>query len=116
MSKSPKLLTFKGRNRLTVKKIVLSFQKCLNVDPNRRSSCEKLLQHGYFDDYIAKQREFEIEMQNESSKSSNGREKSKVSMTSLPHLPTQGSQDASKMLPMVNTLKFSRVDHHLPTI
>ncbi|XP_044315833.1 cyclin-dependent kinase-like 1 isoform X3 [Drosophila rhopaloa] len=34
-------------------------KKCLDKDPAKRWSCEKLIKHSYFDDYIAKQRELE---------------------------------------------------------
>lgn len=34
-------------------------KKCLDKDPTKRWSCEKLTKHSYFDDYIAKQRELE---------------------------------------------------------
>jgi len=34
-------------------------KKCLDKDPAKRWSCEKLTKHSYFDDYIAKQREQE---------------------------------------------------------
>ncbi|XP_034668772.1 cyclin-dependent kinase-like 1 isoform X2 [Drosophila subobscura] len=34
-------------------------KKCLDKDPVKRWSCEKLIKHSYFDDYIAKQREQE---------------------------------------------------------
>lgn len=74
---------------------------------SKRASYDKLLQHGYFDDYIAKQREIELEIQNENR---NIREKSKISLTSLPQLP-------STQVPMINNAKnYSRADHHLPTI
>lgn len=32
-------------------------QKCLDKDPMKRWSCDKLIKHSYFDDYIAKQKE-----------------------------------------------------------
>ena len=38
---------------------LLAYQKCLDKDPAKRWSCEKLIKHSYFDDYIAKQRELE---------------------------------------------------------
>lgn len=31
----------------------------MDKDPAKRWSCDKLIKHSYFDDYIAKQREFE---------------------------------------------------------
>lgn len=34
-----------------------SIQKCLDKDPMKRWSCDKLIKHSYFDDYIAKQKE-----------------------------------------------------------
>lgn len=34
-------------------------KKCLDKDPAKRWSCDKLIKHSYFDDYIAKQRELE---------------------------------------------------------
>ncbi|XP_018794397.1 PREDICTED: cyclin-dependent kinase-like 1 isoform X2 [Bactrocera latifrons] len=34
-------------------------KKCLDKDPAKRWSCEKLIKHSYFDDYVAKQRELE---------------------------------------------------------
>lgn len=39
--------------------ILIFSQKCLDKDPAKRWSCEKLIKHSYFDDYIAKQRELE---------------------------------------------------------
>lgn len=34
-------------------------KKCLDKDPAKRWSCDKLIKHSYFEDYIAKQRELE---------------------------------------------------------
>ncbi|XP_055923818.1 cyclin-dependent kinase-like 1 isoform X1 [Eupeodes corollae] len=84
-------------------------RKCIDKDPAKRWSCEKLIKHSYFDDYIAKQREMEA---SSSLQDSRHRDKSKTSNTSLPMLPS--TQDYVKLQPIKNNLH--RTEHHLPTI
>ncbi|KAL7048937.1 hypothetical protein ACKWTF_003539 [Chironomus riparius] len=85
-------------------------KKCLDKDPNKRWSCDRLIQHPYFEDYIVKTKDHE---QSSASlpDSSRQREKSKISQTSLPTLVQQESTFKNQK----NT--YSRADfNHLPTI
>lgn len=52
------------------------FQKCLDKDPSKRWNCERLLNHSYFDDYVAKQKEMEA-----ADEANKNREKSKVKIS-----------------------------------
>ncbi|XP_055379210.1 cyclin-dependent kinase-like 4 isoform X4 [Condylostylus longicornis] len=87
-------------------------KKCLDKDPTKRWTCEKLLKHSYFEDYVARQKELEslatsIDYKN--------RDKSKSSNTSLPLLP--GTQEMAKQIIKSNNINsFNRTEHHLPTI
>ncbi|XP_037924854.1 cyclin-dependent kinase-like 1 isoform X1 [Hermetia illucens] len=94
-------------------------KKCLDKDPAKRWTCDKLLRHSYFDDYVARQRE--LERLGAGSDLNAMRDKSKVlkflslfkiktSNTSLPLLP--GTQEHKQ--PLKNT--YNRTEHHLPTI
>lgn len=57
-------------------------QKCLDKDPVKRWSCERLLTHSYFDDYVAKLSEIE----NHSAMNIKTREKLKVYVTDWMHV------------------------------
>lgn len=87
------------------------FKKCLDKDPNKRWSCDRLISHPYFEDYIVKtSKEPEMVMDRNLPDSSRQREKSKISQTSLPTLVQAESRVQQK-----NT--YSRGDfNHLPTI
>jgi cyclin-dependent kinase-like len=92
-----------------------NFQKCLDKDPNKRWSCERLLTHPYFEDYIVKEKEEVTTNIQETSSTANNRnrEKSKISNTSLPQLPTE----AQRVQQSKNT--YARAEYstnHLPTI
>lgn len=83
-------------------------QKCLDKDPQKRWSCERLVTHAYFEDYVIMEKEMEAAA--ETININKHREKPKLSNTSLPQLPaTQESR-----VPQKNT--YLRSDHHLPTI
>lgn len=82
-------------------------KKCLDKDPAKRWSCDRLSVHPYFDDYKLKCKELETENEDDSKQ----REKAKSSNTSLPHLTTPGTQESIK--PKQSML---RSEHHLPTI
>ncbi|XP_021707948.1 cyclin-dependent kinase-like 4 isoform X2 [Aedes aegypti] len=85
-------------------------KKCLDKDPAKRWSCERLVTHPYFEDYVSKQKEIEQTITLENQKQSSRDSKSKISNTSLPQLPaTQESRVPQKNL-------YLRSDHHLPTI
>lgn len=53
------------------------FQKCLDKDPAKRWSCERLMGHPLFEDYLAKHKEDSME-HSDSHKSNRSRDKSKV--------------------------------------
>uniref|UniRef100_A0A336MPF9 cyclin-dependent kinase n=1 Tax=Culicoides sonorensis TaxID=179676 RepID=A0A336MPF9_CULSO len=103
-------LETKMPNRALSNPLMMDFlKKCLHVDPVKRHTCDRLLQHTYFEDYIAKQKEIEADIYAE-----NRREKSKLSaLTSLPQLPATME---SKMPVNNKNNNYSRSDHHLPTI
>ncbi|XP_062539033.1 cyclin-dependent kinase-like 1 isoform X1 [Armigeres subalbatus] len=85
-------------------------KKCLDKDPAKRWSCERLVTHPYFEDYVSKQKEIEQTITLENQKQNSRDLKSKISNTSLPQLPaTQESRVPQKNL-------YLRSDHHLPTI
>lgn len=85
-------------------------QKCLDKDPNKRWSCDRLIQHPYFEDYIVKSNKEPEVTTTHLPDSSRLREKSKISQTSLPTLVQAESRVQAK-----NT--YSRGDfNHLPTI
>lgn len=42
--------------------LLFPFQKCLDKDPSRRWSCDRLLTHSYFEDYVKRQKEFEASL------------------------------------------------------
>lgn len=83
----------------------------MDKDPSKRWSCERLIQHPYFDDYIVKTKETEVTTSlPPPPDSSRHREKMKISQTSLPTLVQTENRVQQK-----NT--FSRSDfNHLPTI
>lgn len=97
-------------------------KKCLDKDPNKRWSCERLITHPYFEDYIVKEKEDETNTSTTSIQESNNngmnnqnrnREKSKISNTSLPQLPTENSRIQQK------NQTYARAEYstnHLPTI
>lgn len=87
-------------------------QKCLDKDPNKRWSCDRLLQHPYFDDYIDKTKDQEIPTTLNETRERQLREKSKISQTSL---PTLVQRDSESRVQQKNT--YSRAEfNHLPTI
>lgn len=57
--------------------IFTKFQKCLDKDPAKRWSCERLMSHPLFEDYLLKHREDSME-HSDSHKSNRSRDKSKV--------------------------------------
>jgi cyclin-dependent kinase-like len=88
----------------------MKFKKCLDKDPNKRWSCDRLVMHPYFEDYIVKTNKEPEVTQTLPDSSSRQREKSKLSQTSLPTLVQAESRVQQK-----NT--YSRGDfNHLPTI
>lgn len=69
---------------IIMKMVIISFlfiihqlQKCLDKDPARRWTCERLMGHPLFLDYLAKHKDDLLE-QTESHKSNRSRDKSKV--------------------------------------
>ncbi|KAG5899144.1 hypothetical protein JTB14_027337 [Gonioctena quinquepunctata] len=82
-------------------------KKCLDKDPGKRWSCEKLLTHDYFENFHFKVDDSEVEkLTRERSRNSN-------LGTSLPQLT--GSKPVSPFKPSNNSQHKSKVDH-LPTI
>ena len=85
-------------------------KKCLDKDPSKRWSCDRLVQHPFFEDFIVKTNKEPPVVTSAIPDSSRQREKSKISQTSLPTLVQQESRVQHK-----NT--YSRGDfNHLPTI
>uniref|UniRef100_A0A182M7R0 Cyclin-dependent kinase-like 2 n=1 Tax=Anopheles culicifacies TaxID=139723 RepID=A0A182M7R0_9DIPT len=109
----PTLETLEAKmpSRTLANPLMMDFlKKCLDKDPAKRWSCERLATHQYFEDYITKQKEIEQTITLEQKQSGNRELKPKTSNTSLPQLPgTQESRVPQKNL-------FLRSDHHLPTI
>jgi cyclin-dependent kinase-like len=111
-------------------------KKCLDKDPGKRWTCERLCSHPCFSEYAAQDKEMEVtttistsasatmqsyEQNNNHTINNNNhnnsshhqklhRDKTKLSNTSLPQLPGQ----VEIRLPQKNT--YLRSDHHLPTI
>lgn len=56
-------------------------QKCLDKDPAKRWTCERLLNHPLFDEYIARRKEAASEQNDDSNRP---REKSKVKIDIIP--------------------------------
>uniref|UniRef100_A0A182SNM3 Cyclin-dependent kinase-like 2 n=1 Tax=Anopheles maculatus TaxID=74869 RepID=A0A182SNM3_9DIPT len=109
----PTLETLEAKmpSRTLANPLMMDFlKKCLDKDPAKRWSCERLATHQYFEDYITKQKEIEQTITIEQKQTGNRELKPKTSNTSLPQLPgTQESRVPQKNL-------FLRSDHHLPTI
>jgi cyclin-dependent kinase-like len=93
---------------------LFKIQKCLDKDPNKRWSCDRLLQHPYFDDFIDKTKDQEITTATlNDTRERQLREKSKISQTSLPTLVQRDSEGGR--VQQKNT--YSRAEfNHLPTI
>uniref|UniRef100_A0A182PAG4 cyclin-dependent kinase n=1 Tax=Anopheles epiroticus TaxID=199890 RepID=A0A182PAG4_9DIPT len=109
----PTLETLEAKmpSRTLANPLMMDFlKKCLDKDPAKRWSCERLATHPYFEDYITKQKEIEQTITLEQKQTGTRELKPKTSNTSLPQLPgTQESRVPQKNL-------FLRSDHHLPTI
>lgn len=54
------------------------FQKCLDKDPGKRWSCDRLLTHAYFEDYVKRQREIEAALAAKESTSNGDQERHKL--------------------------------------
>ncbi|CAO1300513.1 unnamed protein product [Diamesa hyperborea] len=85
-------------------------KKCLDKDPNKRWSCERLAQHPYFEDFVVKNKEPEITTNLQPD--NRNREKSKISNTSLPTLVTNSENRHQQK----NTYARADYNNHLPTI
>ncbi|XP_055306048.1 cyclin-dependent kinase-like 1 isoform X2 [Sitodiplosis mosellana] len=89
-------------------------RKCLDKDPAKRWSCERLMNHPLFEDYLAKHRDDSVEHP-DSYKSIRSRDKSKSSNTSLPMIVnTQDINANLKQMPKIYSTQPT--EHYLPSI
>jgi cyclin-dependent kinase-like len=116
-------------------------KKCLDKDPAKRWTCERLLTHSFFSDYAAQEKEMEMTTtislsasatmqmayeQNNNSNASNNNNNNNSSYHPKPQLLLKDKNKFSNTslpqlpgqveirMPLKNT--YLRSDHHLPTI